>query len=194
MDAETISHIKDQLFNQKARDYTNLTFFFLIFSIFAFFVIRPSLTTAFSLQVTEETLRETETQYEEVVARIPAIQSALEEIRPDKDLLVQVLPPTPNLNGVLQDIRQSGSASGMLITRMTVNDVNLIGSSAAALKKVTIEVEADSTYNQFIAFQRAIHRQKRLKTITEFEMIKENIQASDSGSLSIKMQIEGYYL
>lgn len=196
MDNETLQRIKDQLFNKKTKDYTNLTFFFLIFSIFAFFVIRPSLTTAFSLQTKEEALKKTDMQYEEIVSRIPAIQATLEEIRLDQYLITQALPEIPNLNNTLQEIRAGGSKTGLIINKMTVNDVALISLEKPALKRMIIEIEAKSTYDKIIAFQREIHNQKRLKRIKNFEIIKEDsrIDASESGMLKVQIQIEGYYL
>jgi Tfp pilus assembly protein PilO len=195
MDGESLQRIKDQLFNKKTQDYTNLTFFFLIFSIFAFFVIRPSLTTAFSLQSSEMVLRETETKYESVVSRIPAVQAALERLRPDSQLLTQALPKTPNLNTILQDIQRAGSKTGLVIGRMTVSNVDLVGGEKkSSLKRLVVELESDTTYDKFVAFQREIHNQRRLKKISNFEIAKESTDASASGILRMKIQVEGYYL
>lgn len=194
MDNESLQHIKDQLFNKKTKDYTNLTFFFLIFSIFAFFVIRPSLTTAFSLQTTEKSLKDTETQYEEIVSKIPSIQAALEELRPDQHLITEALPTTPALNNILQDVREGSSKVGLSISKMTVNDVSLVGAEKPTLKTMLVEVETATTYDKVIAFQREIHNQKRLKKVKNFEIIKDSQVASESGELKVKLQIEGYYL
>ncbi|MBI1862698.1 type 4a pilus biogenesis protein PilO [Candidatus Microgenomates bacterium] len=194
MDNESLQHIKDQLFNKKTKDYTNLTFFFLIFSMFAFFVIRPSLTTAFSLQKKEAALKQTEIQYEEIVSRIPSIQSALEALRPDLPLISEALPKSPDLNSILQDIRSGSTRSGLSISRMTVNDVSLVGIPKPALKHMVVEIETDTTYPKIIAFQRDIHNQKRLKKVTKFEILKDGGIATQSGTLKVKMQIEGYYL
>lgn len=194
MDNESLLHIKEQLFNKKTKDYTNLTFFFLIFSIFAFFVIRPSLTTAFSLQTTEKKLKETETQYEGIVSRIPGIQSALEELRPDHHLITEALPLTPQLNSILQDVRAGGSRTGLIINKMTVNDVDLVGRPKPALKSMLVEIETETTYDNFIAFQHEIHNQRRLKKVKNFEIIKESEVATESGVLKIKMHVEGYFL
>lgn len=194
MDNESLQHIKDQLFNKKTKDYTNLTFFFLIFSIFAFFVIRPSLTTAFSLQTTEKSLKDTETQYEDIVSKIPGIQSALEELRPDQHLITEALPETPMLNNILQDIRDGSTRTDVNINKMTVNDVSLVGAEKPALKSMLVEIETSAPFDKVIAFQREIHSQKRLKKIKNFEIIKESNSASDSGSLNVRMEIEGFFL
>lgn len=194
MDREIINSIKDQLFNKKTKDYTNLTFFFLIFSIFTFFVIRPSLTTAFSRQSEEVSLKDTEAQYEQIVSRIPQIQSALEELRQDRPLINSSLPQTPQINTLVQEIRNGGEKAGMPIGRMSVSDVSLVGPSAPTLKSVLIDVESDTTYDKIIAFQQQINNQRRVKKIKAFEIIKEDFQSSTSGSLKVKMQIEGYYL
>lgn len=194
MDNDALQKIKDQLFNKKTKDYSNLTFFFLIFSIFAFFVIRPSLTTAFSLQTTEISLKETEMQYEEIVSRIPSIQASLEELRPDQHLISETLPETPSLNSILQDIRSGGSKTDFVISKMTVNDVDLVGIPKPALKSMMVEVEADATYDKIIAFQREIHNQRRLKKVKNFEIIKDSDNASAGGLLKVKIQIEGYFL
>lgn len=194
MDNDALQKIKDQLFNKKTKDYSNLTFFFLIFSIFAFFVIRPSLTTAFSLQTTEISLKETEMQYEEIVSRIPSIQASLEELRPDQHLISEALPETPSLNSILQDIRSGGSKTDFVISKMTVNDVDLVGIPKPALKSMMVEVEADATYDKIIAFQREIHNQRRLKKVKNFEIIKDSDNASAGGLLKVKIQIEGYFL
>lgn len=195
MDNESLQRIKDQLFSKKTQDYTNLTFFFLIFSIFTFFVIRPSLTTAFTLQTQEAQLKEIEVKYEEVVSKIPEIQAALEEVRPDRPVLAQALPQTPNLNNILQDIRSGGEEAGISIIRMNVSDVNLVGATSSALmKKLIVELETTTTYDKFVTFQQIIHSQRRLKKIKSFEILKEGAVASGGGNLKIKVQVEGYFL
>ena len=194
MDREMINSIKEQLFNKKTKDYTNLTFFFFIFSIFTFFVIRPSLTTAFSRQSEEVSLKEVEAQYEQIVSRIPQIQSALEEVRQDRVLIDSALPSTPQINTIVLEIRDGGEESGMPIGRMTVSNVSLVGPSAPTMKSVLIDVESVTTYDKVLAFQQEINNQRRVKKIKAFEIIKEDLQASTSGTLKVKMQIEGYYL
>lgn len=75
----TIRQVLEKLKSKKAKDYTHITIFFLVFSIFIVFAIRPSLVTAFSLRQQREDLERLDTQYENVVSNIVANQSTLED-------------------------------------------------------------------------------------------------------------------
>ena len=54
--------------DKKVRDYIYISIFFILFSIFIFFAIKPALTTAFSLKKEEEELKEKNLIYQKAIS------------------------------------------------------------------------------------------------------------------------------
>ncbi|GIW64964.1 MAG: hypothetical protein KatS3mg092_0897 [Patescibacteria group bacterium] len=74
------NQLKKNIFS-KSQDYTYIILFLIIFSIFIFFAINPSLKTAFSLKKEKNDLEVINNIYEQKIINIANIQNQLEENR-----------------------------------------------------------------------------------------------------------------
>lgn len=117
--------------NKKIQDYSLVICFFLAFSVFLWFAIRPNLITAFSLQQELTELREKDAHYEEVILSIVEFQSKLENNRDNLYLLDEALPEKPHVYKMVTDIYEVASQSGLRIERMDLQEVELLDSDEA---------------------------------------------------------------
>lgn len=185
----------NQLLNKKIKDYSFITAFFLIFSFFVFFAIKPNLETAVKLQKELGQLKVVNTNYNTAISRILVLQTALEEHREELPLLDQALPNSPQVNTLLSDLQKSASASGIVISKLSIAEVNLKNTKATpGLKNYSVLINSSSQFSAVQAFMDSFLSQRRLKLIKKLDLEKADQQASSSGTLNVSFQIEGYYL
>jgi Tfp pilus assembly protein PilO len=190
----TLKQIVEQLKSKKAKDYTYLTFFFLIFSIFIIFAIRPSLVTAFSLRQQRADLAKLDFQYENVVSNIVVNQSTLENLRDKLYLTDDAFPPGALINKLVSDIESAGAANSITYINENIGEVDLVQKTGNKSQAVLINVEATCTFDDLLNFIQGISSQRRLKLIKQLSIAKDTEEASESSQLKVLMQIEGYYL
>ncbi len=185
--------ITKEVFYKKVTDYTFIVLFLLIFSIFIFFAIRPSLKTAFSLKKVEKDLMEVDSLYEKKIVSVSFIQSELEKNRDDLYLVYNALSKNPNVNKIIDDIKIAADKTNFFINKANVSDINLL-QSKQALGKVEVIIEGYSSFPDLLSFIKEIHNQRRLKTIDNLQISNKSKSSTDSANLSIKINISGYYL
>lgn len=187
--------ILEQLVNKKTKDYSFIIIFFIIFSFFTFFVIKPNLTTVFSLQRDLVDLRRLDTQYEQVINNIISVQSSFEKNRDKFSLLDQALPGAPKVNQVVDDINKIASDAGLLMKRMTISEVDLkISKNKEKEKQYTVNIDIDSGFSSITKFIEGITDQRRLKSFKEMTLSKNLKEGTQSSTLRIKIDLDGYYL
>lgn len=184
-----------QLTSQKAKDYTYAIIFFLTFSFFAFFVIRPNLVNVFSLQEELGKLHILDTGYENVIKKIINIQTFLEANRSDLYLLDQAISSTPQVNKLIQDVEAAASSSGLIVTQMNVSKINLKDSRVSKSKNIlTINLATQANFAEAKEFINNLILERRLKTLKSVVLEKDEKNSSSSAALNIKIDLEGYYL
>jgi Tfp pilus assembly protein PilO len=186
--------IIEKIFSEKTRDYTFAILFFLIFSVFIFFAIRPSLTTAFSLQKEEKDLRGVNDVYEKRIIDVARIQSQLEENRDKLYLIDSAIPEAPQVSKIIDDLNKIDQNGSFFIKKASIGEVNLSKNAGKeGLKTIRITIESESDFKDALTFINETLSQRRLKTIQRilFQRIGEG---SDSAKLKIGFDIEGYHL
>lgn len=200
-----------KLVNKRVRDYTFPVIFFIIFSIFVFFAIRPNLITAASLQRQLDELRLQDEQYETVILNIVNYQSIIEQTRQDFVVLEEAVPSSPQIFSVVDDIRRAATESGMLISNMDISDVILKGIEGAAgevktnsreatqpslkdKRQFVIKFQATSSFNEMRQFLNQLATQRRLKKVESMNVSAANKESSGSATFSISLVIESFYL
>ncbi len=193
--SQVLKKILENLTADKTKDYTYLSIFFVVFSIFAFFAIRPSLVTAFSLKKEEEDLRKVDALYEKVIGNVVTNQSILEQLRDKLPLLDDALPEGPNINEVLNDIQGAASENSLILTNISIQEVELVESKHQATRFFAIQAETTSDFSKITDFVKLLRSQRRLKNIKMINIaVEAGPQATQSGGLKIKMEVAGYYL
>ena len=189
------SVIKRKLFVKKATDYTYTVLFFISFAFFTFFVIRPNILTILSLQEEAGKLHILDTGYENVIKKIVDIQYFLQENGQDLYLLDEALPTLPQINKLVVDTQNSASGSGMILSTMSINKVDLRNNEAKLTRKtISITLDGNADFINSKAFITQIMNDRRLKMIQSIGFTQDEKKGSQSGSLKLQLEVEGYYL
>lgn len=189
----SLKHLLVSLQEPKTRDYTSTTIFFIVFSIFIFFAIRPSLSTALSLSKQEMNLKSADTKYELLIGQIVQIQSALETVRDKLYLVDEALPDQPFLNIIVHDLQNDAAKNHVDINKIAVSRISLVGTEDKVFRILSVSVELSSTFADYINFERDLTQQRRLKKVKSVDIARDEL-GSSSAKLIIKAEIEGYYL
>jgi hypothetical protein len=184
--------------------------FFIVFSIFLIFAIRPNLITAFSLQKELQDLKLKNKKSEEVILQVVNYQSTLEEYRDKLPLLDQAVPSAPTVAQVVDEVRRSASDSGILINSLSVESIDLKGMStdeneesppeeesstdqsgnqvaSLTTNSFTIDLVGSAHINEVSSFLDKLMLQRRLKRIESVVLIE-----SQDGGVTITISL--YYL
>lgn len=189
----SLKHIIVSLKASKTQDYTFTTMFFIIFSIFIFFAIKPALSTALSLNKQEIDLKAIDGKYEQLIGQIVQIQTALEEVRDKLYLIDEALPPQPYMNVMMSDVQKAATENNVSIRKIDMHRVNLVETDNNIFRSMVVNVELGSTFDEYVKFEKDLIQQRRLKKIKSVTINREEI-GSGSATLNIKAEIEGYYL
>lgn len=189
-----ISSLKKQLLNKKTQDYTYAIAFFLIFSFFIFYIIRPNLITVFEINTKIEKLKEINNLYNKQIDKIIEIQSKIEANREDFVVLKEAIAIKPEVNKMLSDVDFSLEENELKSDSITVSDINLKDTgSLNKLKSLLINIDLLGTFTDTTEFIKKIYSQRRLKYIPEIDFSQAE-ESSESANLKIKLEIEGFYL
>jgi len=189
------SIIKRKLLVEKVTDYSYTILFFISFAFFTFFVIRPNILTILSLQEELGRLHILDIRYENVIKKIVDIQSFLEENRSDLYLLDEALPTLPQINKLVDDSQFSASNSGMNLSSMSINKVNLKDTEKKLVrKKIGITLEGGANFIQSKEFITEVMNDRRLKMIQKITFDQDTKQGTTGGTLKLLLEVEGYYL
>lgn len=187
--------ISKKIFTKKTADYTFTILFFLIFSLFIFFAIKPSLTTAAELKREELDLKRIDTQYENKIVNIASVQSLMEEHRDELPLLTDAISDHPQVNKMIDDIKKMSDQTSFTIKKAGVGEVNLLDTKNKKLQTLHLTIEGSSDFDTLLKFIQALSNQRRLKTVQKMVITKDQSpQASAGAQLNVIMDIEAYYL
>lgn len=199
-----------KILNKRVKDYSFPIVFFLIFSVFIFFAIRPNLVTAFSLQKELDELKIQDDQYEQVILNIVNYQTVIEKTRDDLPLLKQAIPESPEIFSMVRDIKNGASESGIIINDLDISDVTLkqgksTGPNSNSAKKVKVEAGDEnkkytvrftvaSNFNEVKNFIQKLMDQRRMKIIEQLDIVTGGQQGSQSATFNVSFVVDGYYL
>ncbi len=192
MDKESI---KKKLSTHKVKDYSYSIIFFLTFSFFVFFVIRPNLVNVFSLQEELGRLHILDTGYENVIKKIITIQTFLETNRSDLYLLDQAVAASPQINKMIDDIESAATSSGLVLKQVNMSEVNLRKSTKIKGKTpLVVNIETSAGFEETSQFINNLLLQRRLKTIKQISFEKDEKYGTAEAILNVQIKLEGYYL
>lgn len=188
-------NITAQLTKKKVQDYTFTIIFFIIFSFFVFGAIRPNLLTVFRLQKELEELKTMDNEYEQVILNIVDNQSVLEANRDNFYLLDEAVPQKVEAYKLVDDVRKSATDSGIILQSINVEDINIKTDQTqkSKLNTFAIEIETNSSQDKIKDFITALLNQRRLKTVHDLAITKEDEAVTGKTGSQIIMKVEGYY-
>lgn len=190
--------IISKLDTKKVKDYSFIIFFFLIFSFFVAFAIKPNLTTIFTLQNELRDLNQLDDAYDSVISQILSLQSIFENNRDRMYLLTDALPEGPTVSKVIDDLSKSASASGVVLQKVEINQVNLRKTTANKnLQAYVVNINTNSQFEPVRKFMYDFLDQRRLKMVKSLTIVRDTggvPTSTGSAKIQIKMEVEGYYL
>lgn len=172
--------------DKKVQNYGFLIVFFIIFTFFIIFAIRPNLTTAFNLQKELQDLKLQNREFESKIQKIVSYQTFLETYRNDLPLLDEAVPYSPEIAKVIEDVRQSATDSGVLIQSLKVESVDYKAKATdAGIKGFSINAEAEATTTNMRSFFDLLLKQRRLKSLDLVDLTKSDFTGDESGDINI---------
>lgn len=177
--------------DKKMQHYGFLIVFFIIFSFFVIFAIRPNLLTAFNLQKELQDLKLQNREFESKIQKIVSYQTFLETYREDLPLLDEAVPQSPEIAKVMEDVRQSATDSSVLIRTLKVESVDYKAKSKGPeLQTFSINADAEATSENLRAFFDRLLAQRRLKSLDFIDISKSDFTGDQSSDINIyKMNI-----
>lgn len=187
-----VGAITKSIFVKKTTNYIYVIFFLVIFSIFIIFAIEPSLRTAFSLKKEEADLKQVDNVYEQQINNITDVQTAMEANRDDLPLLNQSISEHPEVNKIIEDIKNTADKNSMSISKASIVNVNL-SKSNTELQSVRMVMEGTASFTELRQFMNDLYSQRRLKLLDNI-VISRDKESSGSSDLKIALTIDGFYL
>ena len=181
--------------DKKVRDYIYISIFFILFSIFIFFAIKPALTTAFSLKKEEEELKEKNLIYQKAISDANNNLYVLEDVRDKLYLIDESISNSPQINKVVNDIENASLDSSLFLKYIFVSEkIDYIDLKKTDFKEVRVNLESQGNFTDVLNMVKVVNAQRRLKLIDNIEFFNEIEISTNSGSLDIKSEIIGFYL
>ena len=172
--------------DKKIQDYSFLIVFFIVFSFFLIFAIRPNLITAFNLQKELQDLKLQNREFESKIQKIVTYQTVLELHRDDLPLLDQAVPATPEVAKVIEDVRQSATDSGVLLETLKVESVDYKPKTAGkAVQQFNVRADASATTGNLRVFLDTLINQRRLKSLEVVDLSKADFTDGDTNDINI---------
>lgn len=179
--------------DKKVKDYTYAILFFFISSFFAWFVIKPVLSIAFSLNRQRADLESVDSIYEKNLNELITTQSKLEVIRDRVGLLDQALPVGPHTQSILQSLQTAASNSGVALAQIGISKINL-KTTGKTPETFSISTKIDGNFIQANSFIKELLNQRRIKIIKNMHMVTTNASIDQPSAVRLDFTIEAMYL
>jgi len=184
-----------KILDSKVQDYSYAIAFFLVFSFFVYFVIRPNLVAIFKSLNKIEELKKTNAFYDNQVRKIIELQTNLEAMREDFNYINSAMPVYPEINKVFGDVKELTEKDSLPIAKLNFDNIDLKDNQTAkAAKKLKLNIGLNGPFENAKFFLNDLTTQLRLKDIKELRIFKETSASTDSSQLKIEMVINSYYL
>ena len=189
------NNLLKHLFDKKVRDYSSVVVFLIIFSFFIIFIIKPNISLVFQLDKEKNYLDQLDKNYENTIIEIVNLQSEMEKIRQNLDIIDQALPNHVGIDKVVDDLQKSASLSSVSVKKVNFGSFSLIKrTSNKELKKIQFNIDFISNFKNASNYVNSLFKQQRLKGIRQINIDKPLNIATDSSDLNIKLVGEIFYL
>ena len=183
------------LSDKNVRDYLYISVFFILFSIFIFFAIKPALSTAFSLIKEESELKEKNLTYQRAISDANKNLYILEEFRDKLYLIDESISNSPQINKVVDDIGNANNINLLTLKNIFVSEkIDYIDLRKNNFKEVRVNLETQGDFAKVVNMIKDINLQRRLKLINRIDFFNQVEISTNSGLLDIKAEIIGFYL
>jgi len=183
------------LLNKKVQNYGFIVAFLIIFSFFIIFIIKPNISLVFQLGREKDYLDKLDRNYENTIINIVNLQSEMEKVRPNLDIINQALPNQVGIDLAVDDLRKSASSSAISIKKLSFSSFSLINKvNDKKLKKIEYNLEFTSDFVKTMDFIKTVLKQRRLKNIDQIIIDRPTNSSTESADLNIKVTGDIFYL
>lgn len=188
------SIIPKVLNKKQLKDYTYAILFLSIASFFLFFAVRPALKIAFSLRRELVELRDLNVKYEKAVVEMVRLQEVMERVRENKDLIMQAIPQNPETASFISTIKEDIDNIGFQLDSLNISGIKLKSEDEKKIETLGMQMQVVGDFNQAKLLVKGVTEKRRIINISDINLEKEDKDSTNSGSLNIDMNINGYYL
>lgn len=191
----TKNFVTQLLSKKEIADYTYITLFLIISTMFVVFAIRPSLAIAFALRKEAQELKKINNEYEQNIIKIIALQSQLESVRNKIYLLEEATPSKPEIKIVVNNLQTVADQSGVQLKEFTIPEIILKGElKKEGLQNIPLSLNLESEYQKLNDFINDLLLKRRLAVIKNLDINKTDVESTESAELKYGIEIENYYL
>ncbi len=170
---------------KRIQNYSFAIVFFVIFTFFVIFAIRPNIITAFSLQRELQELRLKDKLYEQQIIKISNYQSLLEGYRDSLPYLDQALPASPYVGASIEVLEKVASESGFQVSNIEVQRVQFQEKEKKeGVKTFRVVVSAQTKFEHVQTFMSKLAEYRRLKNIERIDLSREQFIGGDSNNMN----------
>lgn len=189
------TYIKPILRNQAVRDYAPLVFSLITSAIFAYFAIKPTLSTIVSLQKTLEEQKQTLAQIDQKTNDLTLARKNHQEISPKGlDNLSNMVPPSPDLPYIIDNLNYLASINQATISGLQFQPLDLGGAQSSASAKasnfgqIDFTVNAQGPYENLTQFLDSLGKASRLIEVRSVTFTK-----GETGPLLMSVSAKAFY-
>ncbi|GIW63156.1 MAG: hypothetical protein KatS3mg091_849 [Patescibacteria group bacterium] len=174
--------LKESFKKEQNQNYAYLSAFFIVFSFFVLFIIRPTLTIAFELRDKRDSLLKEAARLNLIINNITNINIQSEKYRDDFDLLDQAVPDKMNVFSVFNQINEVFKKHNIKIVSAEASNIVLVGSDNenskettedSSLREITFVYQLTGSFANFLQAIEELRTQRRIKDIANFTITKE---------------------
>jgi Tfp pilus assembly protein PilO len=181
-----------QIRSKKTASYFTLTISLLSLSFFGIFAIRPTISTAVSLNKKIQDLKKLNIKYEEKIGSLIRAQTEYEKIRNDLPLIDIAIPKNASFNKLVGGIERYADTENIILNQLQIDTVPISTLSATGkLFNYGFNIQAVGNYQSLQAFINHLLNWRRIAKINSLDFTKE---VSSPGA-NLKLVIKGitYY-
>lgn len=182
-------------FNEKkVKDYTFAVLFFLIFSFFIYFAIRPNILTAIELNKELEELKLRNNDYERFIQQVVEHQSVLENNRQKLYVLDDAIPEnTRKTYKLIDEFLSVASESGVVLSGLAIPDETLVSvNPETGLKTLNFVFSTEAPKQNISSLLLKLIEQRRLKDVKQLD-IEVNNESSSGAKWQVSVDLDTYY-
>ncbi len=189
---DNLLRLKPYIANKTKNTYLTVILSLLTMSFFGLFAIKPTLSTAVSLNRDIQDLRVLNEQYEEKITTIIKGQSEYEKIRDDIPLIYASVPETAEFSKLIIREENIASTSGITLDSLQIDPVPISKSKDEGnVISFGFSVSGSGDYNG--AYGLLLHNLNALRLVNVDQVSMEQEGASDGGQIKINLRAKSYY-
>lgn len=195
----------------KTKAYTMLVLSLFAIAFFGLFAIRPTVVTIISLQKEIKQSREVDDKLAKKIDDLHTAEEVLSRVSPKKGLVLQAIPPNPNIALLLRGIEARAQMSGVTLGAMQVRSLNLEGEEARSqatasaqlsdeevqkialsgkpLNEIKISLNLTGTEQAIMSFLHELAQYRRIITMDQIRFAA----TEKSGGFTVELGITAYY-